>query len=119
VQVLCPEALYVPVEQFLQTDRNNPLVPENAVPAGQGWHVDCPAMSLYDPAGHDVHVDPSVDALYVQAVPAGHAAHDDDDVSPVVAFEVPLGHALHCDMRAIGLYVPAGHGLHSDAPDAL
>lgn len=95
------------------------------VPAPQFEHVAVPAVSLYFPAPHGVHVpplDPDEPALQVQAPIAeleagefelvGHPVHTLDTVAPTVAENLPVPQFVHEAVPVVSLYFPTAHVVH-------
>ena len=76
-------------------------------PAGHGVHTEAPAVPVYVPAKHDVHVDPAVE----EYVPTAQGAQDD---APA-ADDDPAGHGVHTEAPAVSVYDPAKHNVHLDS----
>ena len=60
-------------------------------PAGHGVHTEAPAVSVYVPAKHDVHVDPAVEEYVptAQGMQNNSPADDDDPTAQGVQYFAP------------------------------
>jgi hypothetical protein len=114
------------------------------VAAPQSVHASLPALVLYFPATHVVHVPPFAPvnpALHVQAAIsvletgafafAGHAEHVANALAPTAVEYVAVPQSVHAALPALVLYLPATHpehtppsapvkpALHKQAPSAV
>jgi hypothetical protein len=79
-------------------------------------HAVAPAISVYDPWPHAVHVDAVVAPNVAENVPGWQAKHKDNASAPLFSLYVPLGqssHVLPDDAASTVEYLPALHSRQS------